>query len=583
MKVANAGAAGALAVVLVNDRPGVPPTLNPGLGTPTVPAVFITMDTGALLKSAVAAGDVQAQLDPDARIPLDKTMAISSSHGPSQIGASIKPDLGAPGAWTSAVAGTGTTERPFSGTSGATPVASASAAILRQAFPKEDPASIKRRLVSSADPDIETVDINGTITPTPVTRIGGGQVVPYAALQSTTQIGDPANGDGNLSLGVQAATGKKYVMKKLTIANSSDSSQTYTVDPSFSNAGDASSNAITVMVPSSVVVGAGSQVAVPIVFAINADRLPAWAFYDRPENLALAGASGNNGTVLNTAEFDGHLTVRDSSGAAQASLGWQALPKRAASTVARSLDVTVDDTGTGVLNMRNLGVEDGVVDAFALTGSSDRLPAPAVGQPGSPGSNEAVIDLANVGVRDAGDSLQFAVTQYSKRPTPEVPGLIQIEVDADGDGTYEHVAYNDDYTAFNPVDGRSMVWAGLRGSPLRYGPVDADVDSANQIYTVPLATLGLKPGQTFSFRVLAFDRYFTGHLEDSITGMKYTVGSPRYTVAAGPTFVVPARAPSADATVRSDPAAGPSSATGLLLLYRVNGGSESSTVSVSGP
>ena len=285
MKVANAGAAGALAVVLVNDRPGVPPTLNPGLGTPTVPAVFITNDKGDLLKTAVAAGDVQAQLDPDARIPLDKTMAISSSRGLSQIGASIKPDLGAPGVWTSAVAGTGTTERPFSGTSGATPVVAAAAAILRQAFPKEDPASIKRRLVSSADPDIKTVDINGTISPTPVTRIGGGQVVPYRALQSTTQVGDPTNGDGNLSLGVQAATGKKYVMKKITIANSSDSSQTYTVNPSFSNADEASSNALTVMVPSSVVVGAGRQVAVPIVFAINADRLPAWAFYDRPDTL----------------------------------------------------------------------------------------------------------------------------------------------------------------------------------------------------------------------------------------------------------------------------------------------------------
>src|SRR5229473_7822224 len=55
VKVANAGAAGALAVVLVNDRPGVPPTLNPGLGTPTVPAVFITLDNGNLLKGAAAA------------------------------------------------------------------------------------------------------------------------------------------------------------------------------------------------------------------------------------------------------------------------------------------------------------------------------------------------------------------------------------------------------------------------------------------------------------------------------------------------------------------------------------------------
>jgi hypothetical protein len=77
-----------------------------------------------------------------------------------------------------------------------------------------------------------------------------------------------------------------------------------------------------------------------------------------------------------------------------------------------------------------------------------------------------------------------------------------------------------------------MVFAGPRGAPTRFGPVDADIDSANTIYTVPLSALGLVPGQTFSFRVLAFDRYFTGHLEDSVNDMKYTVGSPRYGVPA---------------------------------------------------
>ena len=112
-------------------------------------------------------------------------MEISSSRGPSQIGAAVKPDLGAPGAWTSAVAGTGTVERPFSGTSGATPVVAAAAAILRQAHPSEDPAAIKRRLVSSADTDTRTVDLEGNIIATPVTRIGGGEVRPYAAIDST--------------------------------------------------------------------------------------------------------------------------------------------------------------------------------------------------------------------------------------------------------------------------------------------------------------------------------------------------------------------------------------------------------------
>jgi hypothetical protein len=336
------------------------------------------------------------------------------------------------------------------------------------------------------------------------------------------------------------------------------------------------------MAPSAVDVPAGGTVSVSVVFAINADRLDAWPFYDAAQNLALAGASGNNGTVLNEAEVDGHLTVRDRDGNAVATLGWQTLPKRASSTVTRANTVTVGADGTGSLPMRNLGVADGNVDAFVLTGSSDRLPTPAAGQPGSPGSNEAVIDLANVGVRDDGTNVQFAVTQNTRRPTPQVPALIQVEVDADGDGTFEHLAYNDDYTSFKPTDGRTMVFAGPRGAVARFGPVDADIDSANVIYTVPLSALGLVPGQTFSLRVLAFDRYFTGHLEDSVNNMNYTVGSPRYGFTAGNSFTVPAHATSAAAVLTSNPAAGPSTAVGLLLLYRVNGGSESSVVTVSG-
>ncbi len=582
LKVSNAAEAGALAAVLVNDRGGVPPTLNPGQGAPAIPTVFITQDKGELLKTTATVQPVEAQMDPAQRVSLTNTMEISSSRGPSQMGGAVKPDLGAPGAWTSAVAGTGNIERPFSGTSGATPVVAAAAAIVRQAFPADDPAAVKRRLVSSADINTLTVDIEGNVSSTPVTRIGGGEVRPYDAIGSGTQVGDPDNGDGNLSVGVQSATGKKYVMKKLTLTNSSSQSETYVVEPTFRKQADADSHAITVMAPESVTVPAGATVSVPVVFAINADRLAAWPFYDAAQNLALAGAAGNNSNVLNQAEVDGHLIVRDSGGSEVATLGWQTLPKRASATVARTTAVQLGPDGTGSLALRNLGVADGVVDSFVLTGSSDRLPTPVSGTPGSPGSNEAVIDLANVGVRDAGDAIQFAVTQQTKRPTPEVPALIQIEVDADGDGTYEHLAYNDDYTSFKPVDGRSMVWAGPRGAAVRYGPVDADLDSANMILTVPRAALGLTPGQTFSFRVLAFDRYFTGHLEDSINDMKYTVGSPRFHVAGGDTFSVPAHAASAAATVGGDAAAGPSTAAGLLLLYRVNGGSESAVVTVSG-
>ncbi len=112
LKVSNAAAAGAIAVVLVDDRAEVPPSLNLGLGDPSVPAVFVALDKGTLLKTAVAAGPVQVKIDPATRISLTNTMADTSSRGPSQIAEAVKPDIGAPGAWTSAVAGTGTVVAP---------------------------------------------------------------------------------------------------------------------------------------------------------------------------------------------------------------------------------------------------------------------------------------------------------------------------------------------------------------------------------------------------------------------------------------------------------------------------------------
>ena len=582
LKTSNAADAGALAVILVDDRDEVPPQLNLGLGDPRVPALFISLANGTLLKTAMAAGQVQVSIDPADRISLANTMADTSSRGPSQIGGAIKPDVGAPGAWTSAVAGSGTVQRAFSGTSGATPVVAAAAALLRQAHPDEDPAAIKERLIGTADTGNRTADLDGNLRATPVSRIGGGEVRPFDAAHADTEVGDPANGDGNVSLGVQTVPGRKYVLKRVTIRNSSSGQQSYTMQLGFRDPADAKSGAIALFAPSSVTVAAGAQTSVPVVFIVTPEKLPAWPYFDRDHDVALAGAKGDDGRFLDGAEFDGYLTVRTSTGVA-ATVGWQTLPKRAASVVTSPSTVTLDASGTAALTLRNMGVEAGVVDAFSLTGTSPQRATPAPGQPGSPGSNEAAIDLARIGVRTTGDSLQFAITQYDRRPTPNVPALLRVEIDSDGDGTFDHVVYNDDFNSFKPVDGRAYVFAGPTATPARQGPVDADTDSTNQVFSAPLAVLGLRPGQTFSFRVLAFDRYFTGQLEDEVDNMSFTVGQPKYSIADGSTFVVPAKSPGVTATLQTNVNGGPSSETGVLLLYRVNSGDESTAVTVTAP
>ena len=76
---------------------------------------------------------------------LVKSMVSTSARGPSISFQTIKPELGAPGASVSAVAGTGTQEAAFGGTSGATPMIAGSAALILEAFPRATPAEVKAR------------------------------------------------------------------------------------------------------------------------------------------------------------------------------------------------------------------------------------------------------------------------------------------------------------------------------------------------------------------------------------------------------------------------------------------------------
>jgi hypothetical protein len=189
-----------------------------------------------------------------------------------------------------------------------------------------------------------------------------------------------------------------------------------------------------------------------------------------------------------------------------------------------------------------------------------------------------------VGVRDIpGDQIQFAITQFGRRPTPQVPAALQIAIDSKRTGHFDFVIFNNDAAGFNPVDGRNVVFAG----PLPAGPfrpvsfTDADYSSANVLMRVPLSAIGLKQGQTFNFRVDAFDRYFTGKLEDSVTDMSYTVGHPAFVVPTGQTFSVPAFSFGAQTPVAAGPDPGPSSQTGLLFTYRVNAGAESTALTIT--
>src|SRR2546425_12045416 len=92
------------------------------------------------------------------------SMVSTSSRGPNYSFNAIKPDIGAPGASVSALAGSGTGATAFGGTSGAAPMVSGSAALLIQKYPARTPPEIKSVLMNTAEAGIP-------INPAPQPRV----------------------------------------------------------------------------------------------------------------------------------------------------------------------------------------------------------------------------------------------------------------------------------------------------------------------------------------------------------------------------------------------------------------------------
>jgi subtilisin family serine protease len=564
IKASNAEAAGAIGFILVNNTGGAPGAFSYGGGTITIPTLAVSIDAGTALRNAVAAGPVSVQVDPADAISLTGTMVSSSSRGPSIDGIRVKPDIGAPGAWLSAEVGTGEEETNFGGTSGAAPTVSGVAALVLQKFPNESPVRIKTRLLNSADLSSMTPDLEGNLYATPISRIGAGEVR-GAAATGTFRMRSGEKGGGNIALGSLHLSSDVLVSREVKLENTSNSAQTITITPYFRDATDASYGAVEVVGTGTFTVPRRSTREVEIQFIIRAANLPAWQL------TGAAGFTGGDGTVLNDPELDGYLVATASSGESQ-HLGWHVLPHRSAKvTSPRSVNLRRNSSATVPL-VNSSAIQAGGVQVFSLTGTSPSLPRPAAGDPGSPGSNVALIDLLSVGVRDfvGDDVIQFAINGNGRRATPLYPAGYEVDIDTNRDGNVDFYVYQAELGGF-AVSGEAVVVvqnAVTNATQIFYYAI-ADYDSANMVLTAPLSALGLVPGQSFDFVALAVDNYFSGLITDAIEGMTYTVGSPKFVAANGSNrideTVVPASGVTNVSVVNTGSTA-PTSETGLLLL-----------------
>lgn len=545
VKISNIAAGGGLAGVIGLVAPGDPFEGGFGGGSPTVPGYMIRQADANRIKSQLAVG-VTARLDPANRPSLVGTVVGSSSRGPTMgkmfygnavmYGQMIKPEIGAPGASVSAVAGSGTGTEAFGGTSGASPMVAGAAALIKNVNPFLSPQEIKTWLMNNAETNIMNKPGLFGDGLAPITRIGGGEVRVDRAAAAKAAAWESVSQIGALSFGFVDVTGVTKIKRTVVVKNYSDKAVTYTITPTFRFADDQATGAVSVDAPPSINVPKRSSKSFTVTLTIHGALLRDWGM-----NL---GPQGGDATTLTTFEYDGYLVLTPNSGSFNnINLPWHVLPRKAAN---------VTGVSTAKLNtpvtFTNKGVATAQVDTYALVGVNPFNLASGFageGQPVTVLKNIGYITYNGTGICPGNTFLmQFAIHAYQRSTTPETPYQAWVYIDADRDGVFDFAVVNADFTLNTLNDGRNLAWVvNLRtGSANAFFFTDHGSNTANLVLTIcgsqlsdptrPAALGGPIPapsiGQPLDVLVQSEDNYFTGNVMSYIDGIVVVPGGERY-------------------------------------------------------
>jgi hypothetical protein len=473
-------------------------------------------------------------------------MVGSSSRGPQHEATTlIKPEIGAPGASISAIAGTGTGEGPFGGTSGAAPMVSGSAALLIEGFGGAktsaqgrpagqaighglNPLDLKALLMNNAEANIINDPLTGA--PAPITRIGGGEVRVDRAITAPVAAWDDLSYSGSLSFGfVDVADEVVTLTRTVRIRNFENTRRTYTVTPTFRFADDVANGAVSVSAPASVVVrpGLGRDTFFTVTMTIDGTKLRG--------NFMNSGSQGANPAALTTNEYDGYLVLDD--GAHPIHLAWHVLPRKAANLVPDT-DVLVPGSFPQVIGLNNTGVGTAQNDAYALLAVSENIPE------GDYGEQSPTPDIRAVGINtfpvpagfcSANPSFLwvFAVNTW-ERQEHLLPVSHQIWLDTNQDGVDDFVVLNRDASGLGTItDGRQLSWVLnlSTGAASAFFFAEHATNTGTTVLTICGEQIGMTAANLLATQVNmdvgAQDFYFGGP-GDEVTGLTVTPLGERF-------------------------------------------------------
>src|SRR5215468_1217357 len=297
-KVANAKAAGAIAVLIINNVAGDPIAMARTAGfDDDLPAVMISKNEGTALRASGATTASTTATFQEFITANKDILAAFSSQGPTNVDLAVKPDVTSVGVNVlssitcvgkpAGCPGDGSGWAFFQGTSMSTPHIAGSAAVLLQLHNDWTPAQIKSALVNRADLVVKD-SITGTHDIGPTAQGTGRENLSVAA-DATTWMDPVSASFGRVTVGGPTSVA-------ITLNNPTGSDQTFSVSttkftpstfggtvPSVFNGGTLSSGDPAITVPASIMVPAnGSTTLTVTVSAPQGTTVQGWINLDGP-------------------------------------------------------------------------------------------------------------------------------------------------------------------------------------------------------------------------------------------------------------------------------------------------------------
>ena len=538
LKAKNVGDAGGVMAIIGLIAPGDPFEGGDGGDRPiTIPSYMVSQAIATTFKGQVGQ---TLRVDPAIGIPLAGSMVGSSSRGPQHEDTHlIKPEIGAPGASVSAIAGSGDGTGPFGGTSGAAPMVAGAAALLLEATGGTKatakgtpnglavghglrPVEVKARLMNNAFTDVENNVLTGELAP--ITRIGGGEVRVDQAIAAPAAAWDNDVPQGALSFGfVDVADDVVTITRTVRVRNYSNKLINYAVKPSFRFANDEANGAVSVSAPSTVNVGPGrgSDTLFDVSITIDGSLLRG--------NFMNSGSAGADPTTLTTNEYDGYLVLDD--GKHPIHLPWHVLPRKAARVTPSTAEL-IEGSFPQAIGLNNNGVGTAQNDAYALLATSPKLTV------GGRGEQSPTPDIRAVGINtfpvpagfcSANPSFiwAFAVNTWGRQQHLLLVSH-QVELDTDRDGAVDYVVLNRDFSGPTTItDGRQLSWVlnVATGGLSAFFFAEHSTNTGNTVLLICGEQIGMGAADLLStqvnMNVFAQDFYFGGP-GDLVEGLTVT-------------------------------------------------------------